>query len=117
MAGKNQNGGKGCALGDLFGLLSQAHMLDLLHVFLRAKGPVRFVELQQELKLSPNTLSARLKALVASGLLVRTAHNEIPPRVDYEATTKARELKTVFESLDNWAGRNTLAPVAPAKTP
>ncbi len=100
---------EGCDLGDLFGLLSQAHMLDLLHVLLRAQGPMRFVELQTELKLSPNTLSARLKGLVDAGLLVRTSYHEIPPRVDYQATDKARELKNVFESLDKWAGRNTLS--------
>jgi DNA-binding HxlR family transcriptional regulator len=113
-SGRNANGGKGCALGDLFGLLSQAHMLDILHVFLRAQGPMRFVELQDELKLSPNTLSARLKSLVAAGLLSRTSHNEIPPRVDYEATAKARDLKAVFESLDKWAGQNDLSPIVVA---
>lgn len=102
----------GCALADLFGLLSQAHMMDVLHVALRAKGPLRFVQLQQELKLSPNTLSARLKALVGAGLLSRVSHDEIPPRVEYTATEKARDLKSVFESLDKWAGRHDLRPVS-----
>ena len=112
MVGRKAAKGTGCALGDLFGLLSRAHMMDVLHVALQAKGPLRFVELLEELHLSPNTLSARLKGLVAAGLLSRTSHDEIPPRVEYAATAKARELRAVFDSLDKWASRNTLAPVA-----
>jgi DNA-binding HxlR family transcriptional regulator len=93
----------GCAIGDLFGLLSQTHVLDILYLVNHTDGPVRFVELQERLKVSPNTLSARLKRLVQAGLLSRTAHNTIPPRVDYEATAKARDLANVFRSLDQWS--------------
>src|SRR5688572_25021332 len=86
----------GCAIGDLFHVLGKAHMLDLLYIFLAEEpGPKRFVELQKKLQISPNTLSERLKRLVEAGLLVRTAYNEIPPRVDYEATAKARDLLSV----------------------
>lgn len=101
----------GCQMGDLFKLLSQSHMLDILHTAIGSAAPVRFVELQNKLHLSPNTLSARLKALVESGLLTRTAHNTIPPRVDYAATVKARDLGTVFGALGTWAERHNLAPV------
>ncbi len=60
--------------------------------------------------MSPNTLSDRLKELVKAGLLSRTSYNEIPPRVDYEATPKAVDLKPVFEALGEWAERHTLRP-------
>ncbi len=84
-------------------------MLDLLHIFLRdAPGPHRFVDLQERLSISPNTLSDRLRELVEAGLLTRTAYNEIPPRVDYQATPKALDLLPVFESLTAWAARNDL---------
>ncbi|MHB8633780.1 MAG: winged helix-turn-helix transcriptional regulator [Thermoplasmatota archaeon] len=99
-------------MGDLFGLLSQAHMLDILYVLIPAPGPVRFVELQSRLHMSPNTLSARLKSLVKAGLASRTAYQEIPPRVDYAATAKARDLESVFQALSLWAGRHSLAPLA-----
>ncbi|MBW3583691.1 MAG: helix-turn-helix transcriptional regulator [Euryarchaeota archaeon] len=99
----------GCEITELFRLLGKAHMLDLLHLFIREEPrPKRFVDLQARLGLSPNTLSGRLKELVAAGLLSRTVYNEIPPRVDYEATDKARTLCPVFEALHGWAAENTL---------
>ena len=104
----------GC-LGELFGLLSQTHMMQILGVLIwRSKGPVRFVELQNALGMSPNTLSHRLKALVEAGLVTRTAYSTIPPRVDYQATAKAHGLKRVFKALHEWASENTLEPEASA---
>lgn len=104
----------GCRIGDLFRLLGKSHVLDILYVFHTSEGPRRFVDLQKELRMSPNTLSERLKELVEAGLLTRTAYNEIPPRVDYAATQKMKELQPVFESLGAWAQRNRLEP-APVK--
>lgn len=89
-------------------------MLDILHIFHSDPTPHRFVDIQDQLRISPNTLSERLRALVAAGLLTRTAYNEIPPRVDYAATEKALALAPVFESLTAWATKHTLKPVAAA---
>ncbi len=66
-------------------------------VVLEGGGPKRFVDLQERLKLSPNTLSERLRELGGAGLLTRTAYPEIPPRVDYEATPKARDLRDAWD--------------------
>ena len=100
----------GCEITELFRVLGKGHMLDILHLFLHEEGPRRFVDVQNRLRLSPNTLTERLKELVQVGLLTRTAYNEIPPRVDYEATRKARDLLPVFQSLQDWALRNDLRP-------
>lgn len=109
----------GCGVGDLFRLLGKAHMLDILYIaMVEAQGqPRRFVDIQKQLRISPNTLSERLKELVEAGLLTRTAYNEIPPRVDYQATDKARELATVFDALRAWASKNDLRPVPAAAAP
>ena len=40
----------------------------------------------------------------------RTAYDEIPPRVDDEATPKAHDLMPVFESLEAWSERHILKP-------
>ncbi len=113
-AGNCSNSPGGCQIGELFDLLSKAHMLDLLHIFTReVDGPLRFVDIQTRLNISPNTLASRLKALVAAGLLTRTAYNEIPPRVDYEVTAKALDLRVVFKALADWAQRNALTPDSP----
>jgi DNA-binding HxlR family transcriptional regulator len=106
----------GCKMGDLLRLLGKAHVLDILYVFHNETGPKRFVELQGTLGMSPNTLSDRLRELVEAGILTRTAYNEIPPRVDYEVTAKARDLDPVFVALVEWARRHTLrAEDAPEK--
>lgn len=104
----------GCEIQDLFRLLGKSHTLDILHLFVMhdADHTLRFVEVQNTLKLSPNTLSDRLRELVKAGLLSRTSYAEIPPRVVYQATRKAHELGPVFEALIDWAKRNDLQPVA-----
>ena len=98
----------GCRLTELFQVLGKAHMLDILHIFHTDPSPHRFVDIQERLHLSPNTLSERLHDLVDAGLLIRTAYNEIPPRVDYLATEKALALAPVFESLQAWAFEHDL---------
>ena len=109
-AGASKKPAGGCAIGELFRLLGEPHVLDLLYIFLAEPKPRRFVQLQDELKISPNTLSDRLRGLVKAGLLKRTAYNEIPPRVEYEATPKTVEFKEVFQGLADWAERNSLKP-------
>lgn len=108
----------GCEIQDLFKLLGKTHTLDILHLFVvqEASATMRFVEVQNTLKLSPNTLSERLKELTHAGLLARTAYNETPPRVDYQATRKAHDLQPVFEALIAWAQRNSLSAETPAAT-
>ncbi len=104
-----EDGDVGCEIGELFHTLGKTYVLEILHLFLQeGGGPRRFVEIQTRLKMSPNTLSARLKDLVDAGLLSRTAYNEIPPRVDYDATPKTYDLRPVFESLRDWAAKHDL---------
>ncbi len=102
----------GCQIAELFAVLGRPHMLQLLHAFEESHGaPIRFNELQNRLKVSPKTLSARLRTLVEAGFLARRAYNEIPPRVEYQPTAKTDELGDLFRALDRWSERNTLHPV------
>jgi DNA-binding HxlR family transcriptional regulator len=105
---------KTCELSELFQLLGSPHVLDVLHETLMHDEPRRFKDIQTALDISPNTLAGRLKELVAVGLLTREAFNEIPPRVEYRASTKAKELRPVFETLDGWSKRNDLVAKPPA---
>lgn len=103
----------GCPVGSLFAMLGQPHMLQVLHAFLNEEArPLRFGELQRDLQLSPRTLSSRLSALVEAGILMRRRYSEIPPRVEYEATRKARELGQLFREMEVWASHNTLHEVS-----
>lgn len=99
-------------MSELFRVLGKAHVLDILYaVMAEPARPRRFVELQHALGLSPHTLSGRLRELVQAGLLSRTAYDEVPPRVDYAATAKARDLLPLFATLQHWAAAHDLAPV------
>lgn len=93
---------------DLLELLGRAHAIRTLYTVVhggeRRGAPWRFSELETELDISPNTLSARLDEFEAAGLVTRTQYEEIPPRVEYEATERARALDGVFRELRNWMG-------------
>jgi DNA-binding HxlR family transcriptional regulator len=102
----------GCEVTELFALLGQPHMHDILYAFVGVPGQsIRFTELQVRLRLSPKTLSRRLKALVEAGILARRSFNEIPPRVEYEPTQKLTELTELYAVLSKWAVRHSLRPV------
>jgi DNA-binding HxlR family transcriptional regulator len=68
-----------------------------------AAGPRRFVELQRVLPgISTEQLRSRLNRMVADGLLTRQRYREVPPRVDYELTERARDLMPVLGALARW---------------
>ena len=68
-----------------------------------AGGPRRFVELQRVLPgISTEQLRSRLNRMVADGLLTRQRYREVPPRVDYELTERAREVLPVVGALSRW---------------
>jgi DNA-binding HxlR family transcriptional regulator len=68
-----------------------------------AAGPRRFVELQRVLPgISTEQLRSRLNRMVADGLLTRQRYREVPPRVDYELTERARAVLPVVGALATW---------------
>ena len=67
------------------------------------KGPARFTTLEKVLKVSPRTLSERLKELEEQGVVNRQAFPEVPPRVEYSLTEKGEALKPLLDSVGEWA--------------
>ncbi len=68
-----------------------------------AAGPRRFVELQRVLPgISTEQLRSRLNRMVADGMLTRKRYREVPPRVDYDLTERARELMPILGELARW---------------
>ncbi|MFV2016092.1 MAG: winged helix-turn-helix transcriptional regulator, partial [Candidatus Heimdallarchaeota archaeon] len=66
----------------------------------------RFNEIQEllQLKISPRTLSTRLKDLERNNLIIRTQYqNEIPPRVEYSITAMGLDLRETIGALNKWA--------------
>jgi DNA-binding HxlR family transcriptional regulator len=74
-----------------------------LHTF----GRQRFVELQRRItNITPKVLTQRLRQLERDGLVVRTYHPEVPPRVEYEISELGRSLAPLFAHLAEWATTN-----------
>ena len=60
----------------------------------------RFCELERSLRgISPRTLSLRLRALEAEGIVERKTYPEVPPRVEYALTDKGRALVPLIEDM------------------
>lgn len=66
-------------------------------------GPKRFGELRAALgNPSAKTLTDRLRALEHQGMITRTIHAEIPPRVVYELTGHGRSLEPILHAMLRW---------------
>ena len=64
--------------------------------------------------ITAKVLTQRLRQLERDGLVTRTMHPEIPPRVEYEITDLGRSLAPVFHALVNWS-QDHLAEVTRAR--
>jgi DNA-binding HxlR family transcriptional regulator len=68
-----------------------------------ADGCSRFCELERSLGgISPRTLSLRLRALEAEGIVQRRTYPEVPPRVEYRLTPKGRALVPLIEQMRHY---------------
>lgn len=72
-------------------------------------GTKRFSELQ---RLMPNItqrmLTRQLRELENDGLLNRTAHPEVPPRVEYTLSAKGESLAPIIRLLKTWGEENVI---------
>jgi DNA-binding HxlR family transcriptional regulator len=70
-----------------------------LHEF----GRLRFVELHRRIgAVTPKVLTQRLRQLERDGLITRTYHPEVPPRVEYEISDLGETLAPLFATLAEW---------------
>jgi DNA-binding HxlR family transcriptional regulator len=69
-----------------------------------ADGPQRYTELAKRIDgVSPKMLTQTLRALERDGLLSRTVHPVVPPRVDYALTKLGASLLDLVGALESWA--------------
>ena len=68
------------------------------------QGPRRFSELRRGIDgITARMLTVTLRGLERDGILTRTVHAAVPPRVDYELTPLGRTLLDTIGQLVAWA--------------
>ncbi|WP_406862480.1 winged helix-turn-helix transcriptional regulator [Streptomyces solicamelliae] len=79
----------------------------LLVIALLDRRKLRFSELRREIDgISQRMLTVTLRQLERDGLVKRTVHPEVPPRVEYELTPLGGTLHTTIRSLVTWTERH-----------
>ena len=73
---------------------------------LTTKEAVRFNELKKLMPgISSTVLATRLLEMEREGLISKKIYPEIPPKVEYRLTARARELGVILKDLGRWAQR------------
>jgi DNA-binding HxlR family transcriptional regulator len=84
-------------------LITKRGTLEILIPLCCSTKPVRYKKFRETLKgISSKTLTYRLQELEKAGILERHSYNEIPPRVEYNLTTKGQELIESVIDLLQW---------------
>ena len=79
----------------------------LVVISLAEYGTLRFNELKRNLGISQRMLSLTLKVLERDGLVNRTYHPTIPPKVEYNLTDMGQSFREPVKALGAWALENT----------
>lgn len=77
-------------------------------IYLLAENqPVRFNDLKRQIgAITYKTLSSQLKELEADGMINRKEYPQIPPKVEYSLTDKAKTILPAMEQLCEWGAKN-----------
>ncbi|SNZ19229.1 winged helix-turn-helix transcriptional regulator [Cohaesibacter gelatinilyticus] len=75
----------------------------LIVISLARYGTLRFNELKRNLGISQRMLSRTLRELERDGLVNRTYHPTIPPKVEYNLTPMGESFRQPVEILGQWA--------------
>jgi DNA-binding HxlR family transcriptional regulator len=75
------------------------------------QGKTRYASIKGAVpEITDRMLSERLRSLEAEGLVLRAVVPETPVRVEYELTSKGRELQSALREIASWAERWIPAP-------
>jgi DNA-binding HxlR family transcriptional regulator len=102
-------------INSMWGVLGRRWALLILKN-LHTKEAIRFNELKRALpSISSTVLAARLLEMEREGLISKKIYPEIPPKVEYRLTARARELGVILKELGVWAQRWKSPRIASAK--
>lgn len=88
----------------LIALLAGRWAFPVLYQLLRARGPIRFGQLQRAVgRVTQKELTRTLRGFEERGLLHRQVYAEVPPRVEYTLTPLGESLGEPLCGLARWA--------------
>jgi len=94
-----------CEVEGIWHVLGKTWALPVLKN-LSTKEATRFNELKRLLAgISSTVLSDRLDELEKEGLISKRIYAEVPLRVEYSLTKRAKELEAILDHLNNWIKR------------
>lgn len=97
-----------CPLEGVIEIISRRWAQQIISIIGNHKK-LRFNEIMEKMgKISPKTLTDRLKELETAGLIKREAFAEIPPRVEYTLTKDGMKLRNALVPLMEWASSKSL---------
>lgn len=97
-----------CPIRNILARISDKWSLLIIYTLDRSgKEAVRFKELQRQIPdISQKMLTITLRTLEEDGYVTRTIYPEVPPRVEYSLTVRAKSLLPHINSLIGWALEN-----------
>ncbi len=100
-----------CPIRNILARISDKWSLLVLYTLDKTGGdPMRFKQLQRAVPdISQKMLTVTLRTLEDDGYVTRTVYPEVPPRVEYALTDRARSLLPLVNALIAWADENNEA--------
>ena len=95
----------GCPVRNVLARICDKWALLVIYILDRSgKESMRFMELKQQMPdISQRLLTMTLRTLEDDGDVRRTIFSEIPPRVEYALTERAKSLQPILDSLLQWS--------------
>ena len=91
-----------CRVREVFERVGDKWSVSVIHQL--GPGTRRFTDLRQSIEgISQRMLTVTLRGLERDGIVTRTVHSVMPPRVDYALTPMGRTLLSTVSSLVSWA--------------
>ncbi|WAP60278.1 winged helix-turn-helix transcriptional regulator [Streptomyces sp. S465] len=98
---------KDCPSRTVLSVLANKWSLYVLGVLSGNDRPLRFTELRRSIEgVTQKSLTQALRNLERDGLVSRTIHPTIPPRVEYRLTGLGREAGTLTTAIADWSKTN-----------
>ena len=99
----------GSLVNELIGRVADKWTMIALEV-LAEQGELRFTQLSRRMHgISQKMLTQTLRQMERDGMVIRTMHAAVPPRVDYRLTELGLSLGAAFCGVWSWAEKNLVA--------